>query len=241
MELPALLVAQPRVDDHRARAADDQRTQGEGDAIVLIGRGVRGPHRLRHNAKHGAAIETEKTVAERDELHVPERETLHAINALTLRRAQGERWRMVSLVVSLSNHETGLLEFDQDTMSAGGMNERHQGVFGSGPWLVVDEPRAPGFEVREGRMDVLHAQRDVMQAGPSLPDVFRDRRFRCGRFQQLELRFTDRHEMRAHALGRHILGRLDLQTQRVAIKRQRRRQVLHRDADMIEHSLHKLS
>ena len=48
----------------------------------------------------------------------------------------------------------------------------------------------------------------------------------------------DRHEMRAHALRRHLLGRLDLEAERVAIERQRGRQILDRDADVIEDGFH---
>ena len=37
------LVAKPGVDNHRARAADDQRPQGKRDAVPLVGRRVCGP------------------------------------------------------------------------------------------------------------------------------------------------------------------------------------------------------
>ena len=44
--------------------------------------------------------------------------------------------------------------------------------------------------------------------------------------------------MRPHLLARHLLGRLDLESERVAIEPQRRFEILHRDADVVENSLH---
>ncbi len=44
--------------------------------------------------------------------------------------------------------------------------------------------------------------------------------------------------MRADALRRDVFGRFDLETERVAIERERRREVLYRDADVIENSFH---
>ena len=43
--------------------------------------------------------------------------------------------------------------------------------------------------------------------------------------------------MRAHALRRHLFGRLDLEAERVAVERQRRREIRDRDADVIENRL----
>ena len=52
---------------------------------------------------------------------------------------------------------------------------------------------------------------------------------------------ADRQEMRAHALRRDLLGRLDLEPERVAIERERRRQILDGDADVIENGFHELT
>ena len=46
---------------------------------------------------------------------------------------------------------------------------------------------------------------------------------------------------RARAATRRLLGRFDLETERVAIERERRREVPDRDADVIENSPHRLS
>jgi hypothetical protein len=48
------------------------------------------------------------------------------------------------------------------------------------------------------------------------------------------------NQMRAHALRRHVLGRLDLETQRVAIKRECVGEVRHGDANMINGDFHEL-
>ena len=79
--------------------------------------------------------------------------------------------------------------------------------------------------MRERRANVVDAQRDVMQPRPALGEIPRDRRIGRRRLEQLEARLADRHEMRAHALRRHLFGRLDLEAERVAIERERRRQV----------------
>jgi len=105
-------------------------------------------------------------------------------------------------------------------------------------WLLVDQLRAARFQLRERRVDVLDTQRDVVQPGAALLDVLRDRRFGSGRLEQFEAGLADRHEMRAHVLRRDVLGRLDLEPERVAVERGRGRQILHRDADVIEDRLH---
>ena len=96
---------------------------------------------------------------------------------------------------------------------------------------ATSAPSAPGrgcssisrdaarLQLRERGADVVDAQRDVVQPGAALLDVLRDRRLRRGRLEQLEARLADRDEVRAHALRRDLLGRLDLEAERVAIER----------------------
>ena len=52
------------------------------------------------------------------------------------------------------------------------------------------------------------------------------------------LALADRHEVRPHLLARHLLGRLDLEPERVAIERERGLEILHGDADVIENGFH---
>ena len=86
--------------------------------------------------------------------------------------------------------------------------------------------------------DVVDAQRDVVQPRPALLDVFRDGGIRRRPFEQLQLRAADRDEVGAHALRRDLLGRLDLQPERVAIEGERGGQVFHGNADVIENGFH---
>src|SRR2546425_887779 len=118
------------------------------------------------------------------------------------------------------------------------MNERDERALRAGAWRWIDQLRAARPELRERGMDVIDAQRDVMQAWSARLQILRDRRIWRGRLQQLQTRFADRHEMRAHALRRDLFRRLDLEAERVAIERQRGRQVANGDADMVENSFH---
>ena len=72
-ELRVLLVAEPGVDDHRAHAADDQRPHRQRDAVAIVGRRLRRPQRLRHDAEHRAAVEPEEAVVQRDQLEIADR------------------------------------------------------------------------------------------------------------------------------------------------------------------------
>ena len=119
------------------------------------------------------------------------------------------------------------------------VDERDQRAFRARPRRLVDQPHALRLQLRQRRRDVVDAQRDVVDAGPALLDVLRDRRIGRRRFEQLERRLADRNEVRAHPLRRHLLGRLDLEPERVAIERQRRVEVLDRNADVIEPRLHR--
>ena len=58
------------------------------------------------------------------------------------------------------------------------------------------------------------------------------------RLEQFERRLADRHEVRPDALRGHLLGRLDVQAERVAVERQGLREVAHGDADVIQCRFH---
>ena len=77
------------------------------------------------------------------------------------------------------------------------------------------------FSRASAACDVVDAQRDVVNARAALLDVSGDRRISGRRFEQLERRLADRDEMRAHALRRDFLRRLDLEAERIAIERER--------------------
>src|SRR5437588_1088221 len=133
---------------------------------------------------------------------------------------------------------TVLFQLDENPAGAGGMNECDQRSFGAGARLLVYEPYAARLQSRERLRDVVDAQRDVVQPRPALLDVLRDGRIRRRPFEQLQLRAADRDEVGAHALRRDLLGRFDLQPERVAIEGERGGQVFHGNADVIENGFH---
>ena len=89
------------------------------------------------------------------------------------------------------------------------------------PRLLVDEPRPARLQLRQRRANVIDPQRDVVQARAALVDVLRDRRVGGRRLRAARGWIADRDEVRAHALRCDLFGRLDLEAQRIAIKRQR--------------------
>jgi hypothetical protein len=93
--------------------------------------------------------------------------------------------------------------------------------------------------VGNGCVDVLHAERDMVQAGPAPVDEPGDRRLGGGRLEQFERRGSHVQEARADVLRSHVLGRRHLEPQHVAEESQRRRQIAHRDADMIDPHFHR--
>ena len=71
-----------------------------------------------------------------------------------------------------------------------GMDERDERAVRAGPRLLVDQPHAARLQLRERRVDVVDAQRDVMEPGPALLDELRDRRVGRGRLEQFERRLA---------------------------------------------------
>ena len=123
-------------------------------------------------------------------------------------------------------------------MGCGRVHERHLRPLGAWTRRLVDEADAARLEVGERRRNVLDAQRDVVDAGTALLDEFRNGRIGRGRFEQLQGGLSDRDEVRPDTLRPHVLGRLDVEAERVPVERQRLVDVLDRDADVIENSSH---
>jgi len=64
-----------------------------------------------------------------------------------------------------------------------------------GPRLFVDQPRAAARrELSQRGVNVVHPQRDVVQAGAALVGVLGDRRVGRGRFEQLQLGVANGNE-----------------------------------------------
>ena len=116
-----------------------------------------------------------------------------------------------------------------------GMNEGDQRTIGARPRLLIDESHAARLQLFEHGTDVTDAQRDVVDTGPSLLDVFRDGRVARRRLEQLDGRFAHGNEMRADPLRRDILGDLHVETEGIPEKGERLIDVLNRDTDMVEY------
>ena len=142
------------------------------------------------------------------------------------------------LISSTGPWRRRLLQLDEHAVRRRRMDERDQRVLRPGPRLGVDQADAARLELLERGANVLDPQRDVVEARTALLDVFRDRRVRRRRLEQFERRAADGNVARADALRDNLLRRPDLETERVAVERQRLLDVLHRDADVIEHGFH---
>ena len=187
-----LLVAQPGVDDHRPRAADEQRPHRQRDAVRSSGGALRRPQRLRHDAEHRAAVEPEEAVEQRDQLEVAERET--RIDVRSMPRLGGSWLGAVAATASARPARRA--------RSTGWMN-------------ATSAPSAPGrgcssisrdaarLQLRQRRVDVVDAQRDVVQPGAALLDDTSRSASRAP--SPRAVRGCDSptgHEVRAHALRR---------------------------------------
>ena len=181
-------------------------------AVALVGRRLRRPQRLRHDAEHRAAVE-------------PRRSRRRARSARGRRACSADDGarraaRLIGAAGCFSSTSTPCaLDGWMNATSA-------PSAPGRGCSSISRTPRA--LSCASAARDVVDAQRDVVQPGPALLDVLRDRRIGRRRLEQLERRLADRDEMRAHALRRDLLGRLDLEAERVAIERERRGEVAAR-------------
>src|SRR5437660_9855085 len=96
----------------------------------------------------------------------------------------------------------GLFQLDQDALRAGRMDKCHEGAMRTRAWRLVDQPHAAGFQLSQDEGDVVDTKRDVVQAGATPVDVFRNGRIPGGRLEQLQRRVACGDEMDAQALRR---------------------------------------
>ena len=114
------------------------------------------------------------------------------------------------------------------------MDERDQRTFGAGPRLLVNEPHAARLQPIEHGADVVHAQRDVVNAGTALLDIFRDGGVAGRRLEQLDGGLADRNEPCAHPLRGDLLGRLDVESKCIPKKGERLVDILDRNSHMVQ-------
>lgn len=123
-------LADAGVDEERLLAAHDERPQPEADTIPLVGRRALLPQRLRHDAEHGAAVETEGAVRQRNQLELAE---LHSFQLPA----------SSSQLSALSRFQRLLRELHEHAMRARRVNERDQRAVRARSRLAVDQPNAP--------------------------------------------------------------------------------------------------
>jgi len=87
-------------------------------------------------------------------------------------------------------------------------------------------------------MDVLDAQRDVVDPGSAFRDVFRNRRIRSCAFEQFDGGATERNKVRPDVLRDDLLRSVHMKPQRVSIEGERLFKVRDGDADVIEGRTH---
>ena len=130
------LVAAAGVDQQRrAAVADDQRPHAQGNPVGVVRRQPLFPQRARHDAEHGAAIEPEKAVGQRQQLEAAQRVPADG-------REEGDRGGR-------------LLELDQHPVRRRRMDERHHRALRAGTRPVVDQPDAARLQVRQRGFEVF--------------------------------------------------------------------------------------
>ena len=198
---------------------DEQRPHAERDAVAIVGRQPLLPQRPRHHAEHRAAVEAEEAVGQRDQLEVAERMPAGAREQLDLRRR--------------------LLQLDEHAVRGRRVNERDQRAFGARPRLLVDQPDAARLQVRERRVDVVDAQRDVMQAGAALLDELGDRRIGAVASSSSSVDCPVGRKCARTRWRRNLLAAPRPQAERVAKNASAACRSLDRDADVIENGFHR--
>ena len=101
----------------------------------------------------------------------------------------------------------GLFDFDKQATGTGGMDERDPGAVRPLARRRIDELHAIRLHRRHARVDVGHADADVMQAVALLRNELRDGRIRADGFNELERRIACLHE--AQAMQPHHFGLVD--------------------------------
>ena len=197
LQLRVHLVAGAGVDDHQRprRAPHQQRPHRHVDRVALVGRRALLPQRLRHDAEHRAAVEPEVAVEQRRESRSPELSLEHARAAASARPARRAR-------------STGWMKATSEPCA---------------PSRGVSSISRTPLSLRRASAARMSATRSVRwwMPGPRFATYFAIGESSAVASSSSMRRLARRNEMRAHALRRHLLGRLDLEAQRVAIERER--------------------
>src|ERR1700760_38942 len=125
-------------------------------------------------------------------------------------------------------------DLSEHTGGRPGVHERDARAADAGARLLVDQ-REPGpFERFERAVDVVDLVGDMVQARAVLREELADGRVRAERREQLDVVLADVEQDRLDALLLDDLAMRERELEAVAIQRERRRELLDGDADVVD-------
>ena len=101
------------------------------------------------------------------------------------------------------------------------------------PRLLVDQLDAGVAETRQRRCDVVHLIGDVVHPGTAAREEPTDGRVLLQRLEELDAARADANSRGVHTLRRHRRPMLDLGTEQPRVRRQRRVEIVDRDAEVV--------
>jgi hypothetical protein len=102
------------------------------------------------------------------------------------------------------------------------------------PRLAVDELRARGLELVEGRQEVVRGESDVMHARPPAREEAPDGRVVAGRAHELDTPLADEHRRRLDALVAERLAMLEASLEEALVRLDRLVEIGHGDAEVVD-------
>src|SRR5262245_10641424 len=99
-------------------------------------------------------------------------------------------WARAARQLDTRTSSSTLFQLHEDTVRARWMNECDQRSMRPRPGDFINQADAARLQSRKRCDDIVHAQRDVMQARAAASNVLRDWRFGIGGLEQFERRLT---------------------------------------------------
>ena len=128
----------------------------------------------------------------------------------------------------------GLDDFGKDAAGRCRVQERDPRAADPDPRLLVDQAQAGGRARVERFLDGRDSVGDVVESRSALAQELADHGLRIERRQQLDVAVADIEQGRVDALLGDSLPVYELHTERVPVERQRRVDVRHGDADVVD-------
>jgi hypothetical protein len=99
--------------------------------------------------------------------------------------------------------------------------------------LLVNQADTGSRGLTQLGVDVIGPERDMVHAFPAFGEKLRNRAFRCGRLQQLQMHATGIKKRGAHFLRRNFLATETFEAQRFFVEGNRFVQLSDRDTEVI--------